>query len=167
IVSDRLWRTHYNADPHVLGRTMMLDGTPRTIIGVSPASLTFPEKPDVWVPLVFSTTDDLAPDARGAHWLDVVGRLAPGATVDQANREFVAVTRRLELQYPESNTNLSGTVKPLQDAMVGNVRPALLTLLAAVGFVLLIACVNVANLQLVRASTRETEIAVRTALGAG
>ena len=167
IVSDRLWRTHYNADPRVLGRTMMLDGTPRTIIGVAPASLTFPEKPDVWVPLVFSTTDDLAPDARGAHWLDVVGRLAPGATVDQANREFVAVTRRLELQYPESNTNLSGTVKPLQDAMVGNVRPALLTLLAAVGFVLLIACVNVANLQLVRASTRETEIAVRTALGAG
>jgi len=167
ILSDHLWRTRYNADPRVLGQTMMLDGTPRTIIGVAPASLTFPEKPDVWVPLVFSATDDLTPDARGAHWLDLVGRLAPGVTVAQANRELVTVARRLELQYPESNTGLSGTVKPLQAAMVGNVRSALITLLAAVGFVLLIACVNVANLQLVRASTRETEIAVRTALGAG
>lgn len=167
ILSDHLWRTRYNADPRVLGQTMMLDGTPRTIIGVAPASLTFPEKPDVWVPLVFSATDDLTPDARGAHWLDLVGRLAPGVTVEQANRELVTVARRLELQYPESNTGLSGTVKPLQAAMVGNVRSALITLLAAVGFVLLIACVNVANLQLVRASTRETEIAVRTALGAG
>lgn len=167
ILSDHLWRTRYNADPHVLGQTMMLDGTPRTIIGVAPASLTFPEKPDVWVPLVFSTTDDLTPDARGAHWLDLVGRLAPGVTVEQVNKELVTVARRLELQYPESNTGLSGTVKPLQAAMVGNVRSALITLLAAVGFVLLIACVNVANLQLVRASTRETEIAVRAALGAG
>lgn len=73
ILSDHLWRTRYNADPRVLGQTMMLDGTPRTIIGVAPASLTFPEKPDVWVPLVFSATDDLTPDARGAHWLDLVG----------------------------------------------------------------------------------------------
>ncbi len=166
ILSDHLWRTRFGADPRIVGRTLVLDGTPRTIIGVAPASLTFPDQPDVWAPLVFGS-DDLNPDARGAHWLEMVGRLAPGTTIDAANRDVVAVTRRLEMQYPESNTGMSAAVVPLQDAMIGNVRSALLTLLAAVGFVLLIACANVANLQLVRASTRETEIAVRTALGAG
>ena len=166
VLSDGLWKRRFAADRRIVGKTISLDGEAYTVIGVAPSKFSFPDRPDVWVPLVF-TADDLSPDGRGAHWLGVIGRLAPNVTADRAQVEMVALTKRLEQQYPESNTRITAAVVPMQKYLVGDVRPALLVMLGAVAFVLLIACANVANLLLVRAAARESEMAVRTALGAG
>ena len=166
VLSDGLWKRRFGGDRRIVGKTIALDGNRFTVIGVAPAGFSFPDRPDVWIPLVFAQ-DDLNPDGRGAHWMGIMGRLAPNVTVAQATSELVTITRRLEQQYPESNTNMSGAVIPMQEYLVGDVRPALYVMLGAVAFVLLIACANVANLLLVRAASRESEMAVRTALGAG
>jgi len=166
VLSDGLWNRRFGADRRVVGKTIALDGNTYTVIGVAPPQFSFPDRPDVWIPLVFGK-DDLNPEGRGAHWMGIIGRLAPNVTVAQATSELVTITRRLEQQYPESNTNMTGAVIPMQEYMVGDVRPALYVMLGAVAFVLLIACANVANLLLVRAASRESEMAVRTALGAG
>ena len=166
VLSDGLWKRRFGGDRRIVGKTIALDGNSFTVIGVAPAGFSFPDRPDVWIPLVFAQ-DDLNPDGRGAHWMGIMGRLAPNVTVTQATSELVTITRRLEQQYPESNTNMSGAVIPMQEYLVGDVRPALYVMLGAVAFVLLIACANVANLLLVRAASRESEMAVRTALGAG
>ena len=166
VLSNGLWTRRFGADPKILGQTILLDGNSYTVVGVAPARFSFPDTPDVWVPMVFSA-DDLNPGNRGGHWMGIIGRLAPNVTVAQADGEMVELTRRLEQQYPESNTGLSGAVIPMQEYLVGDVRPALYVMLGAVAFVLLIACANVANLLLVRAASRESEMAVRTALGAG
>jgi putative ABC transport system permease protein len=166
VLSDGLWKRRFGQDPRIVGKTIALDGNSYIVIGVAPARFSFPDRPDVWIPLVFSS-DDLNPEGRGAHWMGIIGRLAPNVTVAQATSELATITRRLEQQYPESNTGMSGAVIPMQEYMVGDVRPALYVMLGAVAFVLLIACANVANLLLVRAASRESEMAVRTALGAG
>jgi len=166
VLSDGLWKRRFGGDRRIVGKTIALDGNSFTVIGVAPPGFSFPDRPDVWIPLVFAQ-DDLNPDGRGAHWMGIMGRLAPNVTVTQATSELVTITRRLEQQYPESNTNMSGAVIPMQEYLVGDVRPALYVMLGAVAFVLLIACANVANLLLVRAASRESEMAVRTALGAG
>ena len=166
VLSDGLWKRRFGGDRRIVGKTIALDGNSFTVIGVAPPGFSFPDRPDVWIPLVFAQ-DDLNPDGRGAHWMGIMGRLAPNVTVTQATSELVTITRRLEEQYPESNTNMSGAVIPMQEYLVGDVRPALYVMLGAVAFVLLIACANVANLLLVRAASRESEMAVRTALGAG
>ena len=166
ILSDKLWRNDFGADARVVGRPISLNGKQYRVIGVAPASLTYPSKPDVWVPFAFESwmTD---PDNRGAHFMSAIGRRRPGVSEDAAKRDMDAVGARLRAEYPKSNATFGGTAENLRDSLVGDVRGTLFTMFGAVAFVLLIACANVANLFLVRAAGRETEIAVRTALGAG
>lgn len=166
VLSDKLWQDAFNRDPRVVGRPISLNGEPFKVIGVAPKSMNYPNDPDVWMPFVFDP-GMLAPDNRGAHFFSAIARLRAGVTVDAAKADMQTIGDRLAAEYPSSNTGLTGSAELLQTTITGDVRKALFTMFGAVAFVLLIACANVANLLLVRASGRETELAVRTALGAG
>jgi len=183
VISNRFWKSRLGADPNVLGRILTIQDQPRTVVGVMPEDFVFPYRSmlgpsgfirasDVegWLPLEFVTANNRATGVatltRSARFLSVVGRLKPGATVAQANAEIAGIARQLAETYPDSNRAVGGNVVPLHEQAVGALRPALVLLLGGVGFVLLMACVNLANLLLARSSARQREMAIRSALGA-
>lgn len=169
ILSYGLWQRRFGADPNVVGRTVNINAQDLTVVGIMPPDFNFPQQTEVWATFGF-TPQQLSMQQRGSRFLNVIGRLKPGVTLEQAQAEMDSVAALVARQNPQNYApEKSGwgiNVVPLLDVYVGDLRPALLILLGAVGFVLLIACANVTNLLMARGAARQKELAIRTALGA-
>ncbi|MEX2179298.1 MAG: ABC transporter permease [Gemmatimonadaceae bacterium] len=168
IISDRVWRTHFGADPGVVGQSMSLGGSrPWQIVGVMPAGFSLPSPgTDVWMPMLWRPDQREAVSFRRAHWLRVVARMQPGVTPTQANASLQTVVRQLQAEYPATNTRMGAGITPLHEWIIGDTRMPLLVLLSAAGLLLLIACANVGSLLLVHALGRSRDVSLRFALGA-
>ena len=182
VISHGYWQRRFGGDPSVVGRQVTADGQPATIVGVMPPEFVFPYKGmvgptgftrtmdvDAWTTMMMTGPRMVDPSGRfirNVHYLGAVGRLQPGVSVEQARAGLSAAASRLEQAYPDSNKGWTTTVNSLHEQVVGNIRPALLVLTGGVALILLMACVNVANLVLARGVSRQKELAVRATLGA-
>jgi predicted permease len=162
VISHRLWRERFGGDPAIVGKSIALNGPLFTVVGVMPPGFHYPNDTDVW----HRMTWDVAQHSRGAHFMESVVRLKPGVSVEAANNELRALTKRLAKENPSTNGDYTARAIPLATEIVGFFRPALFALFGAAAFLLVITCTNVASLLLARATVREREVAVRAAIGA-